>query len=72
MSQPPMSPPEIDALMREVSHGAVAPKTAISLLLVNGVDSHEATRRVFHALGGSSSTASAMGDLHYSSSAGRW
>ena len=58
MSLPPagMSDTEIEALMNQVSLGAVTPKTAIALLVLNGEKREKAARRVFYALGGSDAT----------------
>lgn len=53
---PSLSAAEIDALMAQVACGAVAAKTAISLLAVHGQSREESARRVFHALGGSDAT----------------
>jgi len=48
-----MTKPEIEALLKEVSRGAVSGRTAIRLMVVNGSDRAKATRLVFEALGGS-------------------
>jgi hypothetical protein len=58
MSLPPagMSASDIESLMREVSRGAVTPRTALSLMTVNGIDRHDAAKHVFYALGGSDHT----------------
>jgi hypothetical protein len=51
-----LSAAEIDALMAQVACGAVAARTAISLLAVHGESREDSARRVFHALGGSDAT----------------
>lgn len=58
MKSPPdgISEIEIEALLAHVTGGAVGAKTAIALMVLHGVDSVEAARRVFYALGGSDAT----------------
>ncbi len=51
-----MSSNEIDELLAQVAGGAVAPKTAVALMLHHGEDRTRAARLVFHALGGSDTT----------------
>jgi len=53
---PSLSPAEIDALMAQVTCGAVSAKTAISLLTLHGQSREDSARRVFYALGGSDAT----------------
>jgi hypothetical protein len=47
-----MSAAEIDTLMQHVAASAIAPKTAIALMVLNGESREESARRVFYALGG--------------------
>lgn len=49
---PGMNQTEVDALLAEVARGAVTPRTAIALLLINGREKADAERSVFLALGG--------------------
>jgi len=51
-----MSAAETEALLAEVTRGAIAPKTAIALMTLHGEPQREAARRVFYALGGSDTT----------------
>ncbi len=51
-----MSSIEIDALLAQVACGAVAPKTAMALLLLNGEDREHAAKLMFYALGGDDAT----------------
>lgn len=50
--EPKMSKAEIAELLAEVQRGVVTVRTAISLMVINGVDRSEAANFVFHALGG--------------------
>ena len=64
-----MTHPEITALLREVSRGAVGGRTAIRLMILNGTDRIEAGRLVFEALGGSDRIESdRFGRLYYAGS----
>lgn len=51
-TQPTITEIEIEALMSQVALGAVTPRTALSLLVINGIDRPAAAKHVFHALGG--------------------
>lgn len=51
-----MSESEVNALLRQVADGAVAAKTAIALMVLNGEDQATAARLTFYALGGSDAT----------------
>lgn len=51
-----MSAIEIDALLAQVACGAVAPKTAFTLLVLNGEEREHVARLMFYALGGNDAT----------------
>lgn len=64
-----MSPAEIQALLAEVARGSITAKTALALLTANGIEQHDAARRVFYAVGGSDKTElDAEGRVRYAGS----